>query len=208
MSQDRLGPDSEIKIGNLSLKDLEHAISNLLSKPNLPLEYLGKSPLLLGDYQKLLSFEKYLDKNNFPVEDVENYEKTIRNQYMPATMKQGTIGSYIYGCYYQDHGDLEQKCSPNCINGMKFKIVEKCEYQIWHLKRNELLWLNQKLRPPIKAYLYVEDDFKGLTKSHLKDMENQKVNSIVIFKRDNDRFYKISKNMRLKNIRAIDLVKN
>ncbi len=208
MDQNDIGPESGNKIGNLSLKDLEHAISNLLSKPDLPLEKLGKSPSLLANYQRLLSFEKYLDKNNFPREDLEKYEKIIKKQYMPATIKQGTIGSYIYGCYYQDHGDLEQKCSPNCIRGMKYKNIEKCEYQIWHLKKNELIWLNKKPRPPIRAYLYVEDDFEGLTREHLKDMENQKVNSIVIFKRDNDRFYKISKRMRLKNIRPIDLEKN
>jgi hypothetical protein len=90
---------------------------------------------------KLEEIEGYPDINNSYsiINDKITYNKDdiiklILKQYRPSQILPETVGSYLFGCFQQDYGDIPSECSPLCAYGIKNNddlTLENCTNQIY-----------------------------------------------------------------------------
>jgi len=113
----------------------------------------------------------------------------IKQQYRPTVIYPGTLGSYLWGCFSTYYGNINnQNCSPLCINSIP-SIDKKyeCYYQIWDYTWGEL---RKKIdNNTDKAYIYVDDKWKGFTKDEIDMLKGNNINFITILTTENTKHY-------------------
>src|SRR5438046_7808759 len=95
---------------DIDFKKLEHYIKILSSNYSLKLDDLTTKP----------EIEKYYNVvNNMIKTNRDDIADLILRQYRPSEIFQETIGSFLFGCFQYNYGDVPPECSTLCSIGFQ-----------------------------------------------------------------------------------------
>ena len=173
-------PNFLFNIDNIVDADIESAVGILANHHLTNIDYISSDSKLEKSYH-LIKWVDQLWVNKSKHKKLDNF---INKQYRPSDIKHNSIGSFLFGCYQTDYGDVDHSCSPLCTG--KINNTDLCSKQIW-IQRSFVNKIYKSLGPDdlvfkgsktnrfgkIKsnesdeAYIYVDDDFCGFTKHEL-----------------------------------------
>ncbi len=166
-----------------NLDEIQNYISILGNNHNILIKDIKFDNIIHNAY---INIKEWVDK----LYNTNNYfliTETIDNQYRPSQLKPGSIGAFLWGCSGNYYGDVSKSCSNLCLNGIPFNQMEVCQYQIWKYNNNILIKENN-VQNDI-AYIYVNDDWKGIDEQNYILLKTNNVKYILIVTTNNSRHY-------------------
>lgn len=136
-------------------------------------------PLDESDIAKSRFLESFMDENDQRSDIVNRLSMSI-----PASIKTGTKGSYIYGCLkpMAELGSMEDAiCAPSCLTGFKTLDDNECPYPVWERVDGRFVKLNNV--HATKAYVYAK---LPLTENEIEILKDNDIETVVIFEKDGD----------------------
>ena len=132
-------------------------------------------------YEYIKLFVSLPDKFEGYTELYEQMISYILQSYRPSMIVPGTIGSFIFGCFQQTYGDIDQACSPLCHDSIQRTAYNKsivCTNQIWIQITPDIFGDTRfvKLKNDCKAmtaYIYVDKSFEGFTLSEITNFKKE-----------------------------------
>ena len=173
------------------MEDIDDYIQLLANNNNIMINQLkGDLKHAYLEIKKWVS-ELYNTPNYFLITDA------INKQYRPSQLNPGSIGAFLWGCSNQYYGDVPKSCSALCINSIPFNETKECQYQIW---RHTGKLIKENFVKNSIAYLYVDDNWKGITNDEYKIMKSNNVNYVTIINTNSSKHYIKSKIKPLEDI--------
>ena len=114
----------------------------------------------------------------------------INKLYRPSILYPGTIGAFIWGCFSNYYGNVNQNCSSLCLNGIPSHFneeIKKCQYQIWRYFQGKLRRETETNNN--RAYIYVDSNWNGFTKDEILLLQNNDVIFVTILTTENSKHY-------------------
>lgn len=173
--------------------EIEYEIDTLKLENSLNL-LAQNSNLLISQLERDQIYEAYIYVKDMvnKLYNTDNYEmilNIIKKQYRPTVIYPGTLASYLWGCFSTYYGTINnQNCSPLCINAIP-SMDQKvgCHYQIWDYTWGEL---RKKVdNNTDKAYIYVNNEWKGFTKEEIDILKGNHINFATILSTENTKHY-------------------
>jgi len=107
----------------------------------------------------------------------------ISKQYRPISIREGTFGSYLWGCSQNFYGNVNKNCSVLCADSLNFDLNEStenqtCQYQIWSYDKN-LKLITPKISSS-RAYIYVPENWEYFKKSDIDILKSKEIQFVSI----------------------------
>lgn len=155
---------------------------HLLNLIQPEIEYLStKSELSLDDLPNDVASRYNLIRAAIGMSyDSPSYKKILDtlNRLKPKSIKEGTIGSYLFGCLYSSVIEgVPITCTPQCSTSIPGPEGSCCPHAVWSLLGEGGLHKNNNVESDI-AYIYIEGK-NELSPSHLKTLEESGVSKII-----------------------------
>lgn len=115
-------------------------------------------------------YGKPLNENRINLINTYSENEIRENLHRPTIIEPNTVGSFIWGCSQEYYGDINKSCSPLCIGSLNGHETD-CQYSIWIYNQNKSLKNILKVSTN-KAYIFVNNDWKGFTRTELKELKN------------------------------------
>jgi len=202
-------------------KRLENDVSLLADNPY---SYLSKisGPVKQSYIRVRNIYDNYITQGHSSKEG-EILKDILNEQYKPSNISSNTVGSFLFGCYQSDYGEVTKYCSPICADGIHHEKQQSCPRQIWALYKENKDTNNKRIHSDTKRksyenrkfirlgdnersnqaniYIYQETlAFKGLTDKEIHQLKSEGVNKITFYSSSNSRFFKMDKTMDLSRV--------
>jgi hypothetical protein len=115
--------------------------------------------------------------------------RAIKEKHRPTEINVNTVGAYLWGCSQNYYGNVNKNCSPLCFGSIPHEgnsllsedslNCEKCQYSIWTYSKEKLH--NDFATSSSKAYIYVDDNWKGFKNSDIEMLKKSGVFYASIF---------------------------
>lgn len=174
---------------------IKNCINILTENSMIEVKNIEYYPKVRECYEYIYKFINSTNKDELYIKIYDNMLKIILKQYRPGTIYPDTIGSFIFGCFQQNYGDVDSLCSPLCSGSIQKSSYDgsiSCKNQIWlQLSRSDIVTiesrfgkLGSKCKSP-NAYIYVDKTFDGFTLSELNYFKRFGVTSAQVMVTDN-----------------------
>lgn len=179
---------------DVNYDDITQAIANLADHYHIKLSALLVNEDLYQDYKYIKEMTDFL----FGSDEYNVIIKIILQQFRPSIIDNDTIGSFLFGCFQSNHGDVDAQCSPLCLNSIKnpFKSTKRCTEQIWiqssYYGENRFISLTPR-SSSIKAYVFVFDTFNGFTEKEVDGFSDSNILLVECITTKNSKHYQVFK---------------
>lgn len=159
--------------------DINNYIKILTENYQLKLNTIGNFPDVETSY-KILN-EVLTDITTGNNNDITHNEITdlIVKQYRPTQIAPNTVGSFLFGCFQETHGDVPSRCSPLCAYSIKDKtgINNACENQIWiqNTDDSDFRFIKLSESDSKNAYIFVYPTFMGFNLREIDQFSKNKI---------------------------------
>lgn len=194
---------------------IKNCIIILSENHSLYIKDLEDYPEVLDCYEYINMFITITDKDQSYVKLYDKMIRLILKQYRPDNIYPDTIGSFLFGCFQKNYGDVDGFCSPLCSNSIQKSCYDSgisCKNQIWiQLPHAEIITIESrfaKLGSKCKAktaYIYVDKTFDGFTLSELNYFKRFGVEKAQVMVTDNLKHHTI---YNMNDITTLPLVSN
>lgn len=153
---------------DVNYDDISRAITNLADHHYIKSSSLLENEQLYKDYKYIKDITEALIGSD----EYNTIIKIILQQFRPSIIDNDTIGSFLFGCFQSNHGEIDAQCSPLCINSIKnpFKSSKKCVEQIWiqtnYYGESRFISLTPQ-SSSMKAFIFVFQTFNGFTDNEI-----------------------------------------
>lgn len=142
-------------------------------------------------------YDKYISDSKVKshIAKIEKYRnspellRAIKEKHRPTEIGVGTVGAYLWGCSQNYYGNVNKNCSPLCFGSIPHEVntllsedslnCEKCQYSIWTYVKEKLN--NDFNTSSSKAYIYVDEDWKGFKNSDIEILKKSGIFYASIF---------------------------
>lgn len=185
---------NNVKIEQTQLKDLQKDIDLLVTNRNMQLDEVAYTNPKV---------QKALDNVKLAVNmlyDTKQYDTILymidksKKKLPNLDIKPQTVGAYLFGCTFDNYGDVKDKGSSALCNGsITNKEMLKCNNFIFYHNGNTLKQLSypNNKNKQLNVLLYVEKDFQGLTPFQLDTVkqatDGYKINSVMVYETVNNK---------------------
>jgi hypothetical protein len=159
------------------------------------------------------NYNENLTVNNSPNPKIQKYIQIIEenkhnplfhhllnNQSRPTSIQTNTVGAYLWGCRQNFYGQVSKACSCLCAEsfennkGLGESFIENvdinniCQYQIWSIDSQGGLDCKRSANNS-QAYIYVGENWKGLTEKNLETLKFHGIDSAAILLTKNSQHF-------------------
>ena len=155
----------------VDLADLEASLDLLVKNLDTHPDQIAKSDPVNTAYENVKLFiSMFYGREEYPkiVEILKKYPR-------PASVTDGTIGAFLFGCLQDSYGDISNKfCSPLCLQGVLPNDDSSfCPYQVWMLTDTTFEPLSENSSD--RAYIFSSSANPKFTPQQISLLKSQNV---------------------------------
>lgn len=173
---------------------------NFLNKLRSSLEMIAENHYVrIDDFYK----NSELDKSYKFILNIINHQRSyeylaildiLKTLYRPTNIKDGTGGSFLFGCFQGCYGKVGKICSILCINSIPSKDMnpyDSCQNQLWSLIDGSLI--KHSNIESSRAYIYTDSNFKYFKPDHIKTLRHNGIYYVSVLITENSKHQYIIK---------------
>ncbi len=162
-------------------------------------------------YDLVFNSFQNLVQSKYSKSDAVILRQLIYSQYRPSKIKSETIGSFLFGCFQTNYGEVPKYCSPICTDGLNIQKEQDCSKQIWifdnsqenNNQDNNLRMIGSNKRS-LEANIYLNNlthqQFEGFTSKELKILKDHGVERVTLYYESFSRYFPMSKQMLISKV--------
>ena len=187
----------------MDIKKLEYYIKVLTDNYTIKLDEINKYPAINDSYIEVTEIEP---------QQKDDIRQLILKQYRPTQILPETVGSYLFGCFQNNYGDIPAECSPLCASGIKNNddlVMEKCQNQIYMQYLDEVPEKGSRFvklgkSKATQGFAFVKLNFIGFTLDEKEFFMNNGVYKIQILVTKDSKHHTILKMRDINDIPIIE----